>query len=469
MFGWFGPKCPVGPGVKRWTEMRMNWLAGQFGWDRLRNGRMILPTPEYFPDPFDGSEEAVQRLFDHTCGYMDVDPSRVEMRLRKPERASRFNPVLDKPRPDWVGLYDAQQEKTTVWIETASLDDPESLVATFAHELAHLHLLGGRRMAEEEEDMEFVTDLATVYFGLGIFGANTAFREKSYRSATEYHWSVSYQGYLTYPMWGYALALFAWHRQETKPAWLQHLQSTVRAPCRDGIAWLPKNGDTVATETETADGTRPMALLYADFPPLEQAAGDEQAEPADDGAPEEPHEHAGDSFTCGVFHAQHGQWQEAVQLFSAAIEANPRDAEAYQQRALAYLELELKQEALADAQRAVRLEPEDSEGYRIRGTASMYAGEFDVAIADLSRYLDEEDDNSNAGLRPSRAFYFRGLAYVGKNDLQRALSDFTTAIRRWPDWPEPYEARADVYDALAMPEKAAADRAVAARRDLGAP
>ncbi len=38
-----------------------------------------------------------------------------------------------------------------------------------------------------------------------------------------------------------------------------------------------------------------------------------------------------------------------------------------------------------------------------------------------------------------------GLAHAGLGDVQKALKDYNRAIRLWPDWPEPYEARAEAY------------------------
>lgn len=51
------------------------------------------------------------------------------------------------------------------------LDEPEHMIATLAHEIAHIKLLGENRM---EENDEIMTDLKTLFFGLGVFNANAA-------------------------------------------------------------------------------------------------------------------------------------------------------------------------------------------------------------------------------------------------------------------------------------------------------
>ena len=47
--------------------------------------------------------------------------------------------------------------------------------------------------------MEQLTDLATVFFGMGIFPANCAFRDRHYHVGVWEGSSVSLQGYLAPP------------------------------------------------------------------------------------------------------------------------------------------------------------------------------------------------------------------------------------------------------------------------------
>jgi hypothetical protein len=58
MFSWFRVECPVGLDQKTWIEDRMRWLALEFGLDRLRQARVVLPTHDYFPDSYDGTRSA---------------------------------------------------------------------------------------------------------------------------------------------------------------------------------------------------------------------------------------------------------------------------------------------------------------------------------------------------------------------------------------------------------------------------
>ena len=81
MFGWFRPTCPCDPAAKQWTEDRLRWLTKQFGMHILLERPIILPTPEFFPDPYDGSKKAVRVLLDQVCEYMDVVPALVSLKF----------------------------------------------------------------------------------------------------------------------------------------------------------------------------------------------------------------------------------------------------------------------------------------------------------------------------------------------------------------------------------------------------
>ena len=143
-------------------------------------------------------------------------------------------------------------------------------------------------------------------------------------------------------------------------------------------------------------------------------------------------------------HIEAGEWSEAHECLNAVIRFEPENGEAYQQRVWVLLELGMLVEALQDAELAVRLEPDDSESYRARGAACLKAGQFEQAVVDLTRYVTEEDTSTASGTQASRGYYLRGLAYAGLGNVREAIKDYGRAIRCWPDWPEPYEARRSI-------------------------
>jgi hypothetical protein len=115
-----------------------------------------------------------------------------------------------------------------VTIDGNQAREPMALVATIAHELGHERLIGEGLHDPDAADHEPLTDLLTVVFGLGVFAANAAFEYRTDPGA----WRTSRLGYLTEPMWGYALGRYAWLRGETAPEWTRHLDTNPRSYAR---------------------------------------------------------------------------------------------------------------------------------------------------------------------------------------------------------------------------------------------
>jgi HEAT repeats len=233
MLGWLGPKCPLDTGEKMWTEHRMRWLAGKLGINRLMASEVILPEPRFFPDPYGGTLADARRIFDRVCGYMGLDPERFELEV-----------LPDESIRGAAGIYEPG-ERPRITLASAQLPDPERLVATLAHELAHDILLGGGLLTGNEGDHEPVTDLVPVFLGLGLFTANAPVRDRSYTENRWHYFQIARQGYLPSRMIGYALALFAYARGETEPAWAGYLRPDAAEPLKGGLRYLLKTGDTL--------------------------------------------------------------------------------------------------------------------------------------------------------------------------------------------------------------------------------
>jgi HEAT repeat protein len=145
-----------------------------------------------------------------------------------------------------------------------------SLVGTLAHELAHAILLGEGYLANEVPDHEYVTDLLTVFLGLGVFAANSVMRESYSRDSQWYVWQIGARGYLSERSFGYALAIWAWMRGENGAEWEVHLRPNVRAVMRDALTYLSKTGDVCSNPTKANVeacwfGERGEAELVADL------------------------------------------------------------------------------------------------------------------------------------------------------------------------------------------------------------
>jgi hypothetical protein len=83
-----------------------------------------------------------------------------------------------------------------------------------------------------------MTDLATVYLGMGVFTSSAAYQFKQWTEGNMQGWNSSRQGYLPEPLWGYALARFAQLRGEERPAWAKALPGTIQGYFSQSARWL---------------------------------------------------------------------------------------------------------------------------------------------------------------------------------------------------------------------------------------
>ncbi len=155
-------------------------------------------------------------------------------------------------------------------------------------------------------------------------------------------------------------------------------------------------------------------------------------------------------FTFAMTCLSDGRYELAEKAASRAIELDPTDAEAYQQRAAARIKLGMHAAALEDSNRAIELGDSDSDAYRTRGAAYVGLQQYELAKDDLDRVLRENKSDAEA-------YHLRGVALMGLNQIRRALSDFATSIAQNPLSAEAYFQRGLAYHRLGRAEDADAD------------
>ena len=250
---WFSPKLPVDNEERLWVDEGFARLEKMLGRSRLLDARVILPNPEYFPTHTTGARP--QRKYfsgDVRLHAGGSATSKARDLSRRNRGTPRDFPLAYRNRPHAAGVYirDGATQGDGDWaviaLRSTLLKEPFALVATIAHELGHVILLGGGHMDRNMPDHEPMTDLLTVFLGLGIFSANSAARFKQYSEAGWHGWSMQRLGYLPQEVYGYALARLAAERGERKPEWIRHLSTNVRVYFKRSRAWLAKNANRAA-------------------------------------------------------------------------------------------------------------------------------------------------------------------------------------------------------------------------------
>ena len=228
------PSCPIPEERREWLEHAFNWLVGTFGEEAIMKRRVLIPHHADFPIQYNGSHESAIETVRIIACQMEIDPNDIELffyqdGLREISTGDLGSSIFTTGEgkegvKSSSGRYMGRQDngKFHIALKEKSLPEPEYMVATLAHELSHIKLLGEERLLENDEQ---ATDLNTIIFGLGIFNANAAFA--SYQDFRSHGWRKL--GYLTQMDWGYGLALFAQLRRESDPDWAKHLCKNVKS------------------------------------------------------------------------------------------------------------------------------------------------------------------------------------------------------------------------------------------------
>jgi tetratricopeptide (TPR) repeat protein len=179
--------------------------------------------------------------------------------------------------------------------------------------------------------------------------------------------------------------------------------------------------------------------------------------------------------TCGAAAEQdlcaYGSGDPAIAACTRAIESGRFKghdlAVRYSNRGV---EWRLKQDdarALEDYGRAIRVDPRYADAYYNRCIIRNRRQEYDLAVADCSKAIalgpGKNTLNATGEVKltddRSRSDYFaqRGVAYHGKQDIDRAIADYSEALRLYPMSLTALNSRAKAYEAKGDKDRAKAD------------
>lgn len=163
-------------------------------------------------------------------------------------------------------------------------------------------------------------------------------------------------------------------------------------------------------------------------------------------------------YNRGMERLQAGDLPGAITAFSRVIEFDGKDADAYNNRGVAYSGQKNYDAAVADFTRSIEAKPTDA-AYNNRGGIYFALKRIDEAIADFSEAIK---------IKPSAESYAdRGLAYAqsGKEDL--GLADYERAIQLNPKFGRTYVLRGLLALNKGQAESAERSDSIGVRRPVG--
>ena len=166
-------------------------------------------------------------------------------------------------------------------------------------------------------------------------------------------------------------------------------------------------------------------------------------------------------YNLGIEEFEKENYAAAIEHYNTAIESDPNDALAYNNRGLAYIEVGESEQALADYDKAIELKPDYTEAYFNRGLAHFSLAplgwgnpeEVQKGIADLTKAIELNPEyvdayyNRGLGYNQFYHYYFKAPAFaeemVGSHNM--AVADFNKALELDPDYVLAYAGLGNAY------------------------
>ncbi len=153
-----------------------------------------------------------------------------------------------------------------------------------------------------------------------------------------------------------------------------------------------------------------------------------------------------EQFDLALSYHERQDYEQAIAHYTSCIELNPQISDAYVNRGAAYASTDYLNLALQDLNVALDLEAK-APIYVIRGMIHSKKGDHDKAIMDYSRAIKLDPNDASA-------YSYRGHSHRWKSDNEQAIRDYGKALALEPEDADPYVSIGYVHYLLADHERA---------------
>jgi hypothetical protein len=222
-------------------EASVQWLIDTYAW-ALRNFDadvfydetvLVQPNDRFFPGRVDSEEGMASLICDKVKAYAGVRhwPTRLldgrQCQLEEPAQLLLAGPMRGSKGvvPEAV----AEAECLPILYDPALINNPEAMIASFAHTFAHY--LGTQAQEPPpggEENWPHVTEVVATFLGFGLLMANSAFNVRLPRCGSCGPAPVDRQSFLSQHDMTYALAIFCTLKVIPDREVLPHLKGSLR-------------------------------------------------------------------------------------------------------------------------------------------------------------------------------------------------------------------------------------------------
>ncbi len=213
VFGLFNKQAVIDPSSSEWIFKAYDWALQNFDADLFYSQTVLVrPTNEFFPGTVNSVHGMAESIFERVKGYAGIShwPTLVQDQSKCQLIESQQVQIQGALRgPD--GITDesvADSQRLVIPYNPQQINNPEGMIATYAHILSH-HM---GRMARTPppggvDNWPQATELLAVFFGFGLMFANSAYNFRG-GCGSCYNPYAQRDAYLSESEATYALALF---------------------------------------------------------------------------------------------------------------------------------------------------------------------------------------------------------------------------------------------------------------------
>lgn len=143
----------------------------------------------------------------------------------------------------------------------------------------------------------------------------------------------------------------------------------------------------------------------------------------------------------------HPDIEQALALYTQAIEKSPDQAPPYVSRANAYIANKDYDKAITDYNQAIKIEPDNPDYLFQRGTLFLNTDQSDQAIADFTQVLKLDPNRT-------KALAYRAFIHYRNKQHQAALDDCLLMLEKDPSFIDLHTTIAQCYKGLDQDDKA---------------
>ncbi|NOS93774.1 MAG: tetratricopeptide repeat protein [Cyclobacteriaceae bacterium] len=420
MFGLFSSKeyLPTVTAVdKDWVEQSFIWFLEVFGFERLRQQPFYAPAVQSFP--YDNLKDLreLQQLLAQLCGYLNLNPHQIDVKFFDDLDSKQWTvwnvpPLNETEISNQVNA--GNLERFTIELAKSNLNHPQLLIAVLAHELTRVKLLEGNSLKATDPDLETMTDLISIFFGFGIFVANSVL-------TTEINW-ITRNNYLPNEIISYANALVCHVTMHNSDNYTMVLNRNTNEQFRKNFEYLTKTNDTALDKFKVQECEKHFLLNSQ----VTKGFADRDFEKVIEGNKKILQINPRNNYAfnnLGYTLLQQKKYTQAIESFTKAIDLDPYWDYPFNNRGYCKLQLNDLENAYLDLHASFEMDPQSPFNLRNMGAYYLKTNDFEKAL----HHFEEVE---KIGPETDLINFYLGQAHLKLGNLEKSKLYFEKSIRR---------------------------------------